>query len=79
MFCAYCTVCGSVLSRRIISSMPRTALMGVRISCDMLDRNADFASFAASAFAAMLLSSDVVACRKRISLSSNGTICSAVK
>ena len=32
----------------IISSIPRIALIGVRISWDMLERNADFASLPAS-------------------------------
>ena len=46
----------SRLSRMIISFMPSTALMGVRISWDMLARNADFASFAAAARSAFSLS-----------------------
>ena len=41
---AYLSISISLLSLRIISSMPRTALMGVLISCETLDRKVDFAS-----------------------------------
>ena len=50
---AYRMMPSSVDSRRIISSMPRIALIGVRISCDILDRKRDFARFAASACSAI--------------------------
>ena len=43
----------SSLSRRIISSIPNTALIGVLISCDMLARNLLFASFARFASSAI--------------------------
>ena len=46
---AYSLIFCSLDSRRIISSMPRTALIGVRISCDICARNLPLASFAASA------------------------------
>ena len=46
---AYALTEASLSSLRIISSMPNTALMGVRISCDMLARNLLFASFATTA------------------------------
>ena len=50
IFSAYSRVKGSFVSRRIISSMPSTAFIGVRISWLMFERNWDFAIFAASAF-----------------------------
>ena len=47
---------GSSDSRMIISFIPRTAVMGVLISCDILERNADLASLAATALSVIFLS-----------------------
>ena len=46
---AYVRISSSSHSLSIISFIPSTALIGVRISWDMFDKNADLASFAATA------------------------------
>ena len=50
MLAEYSRIFSSLHSRRIISFMPSTAFIGVRISCDMFERNADFAWLSAIAF-----------------------------
>ena len=51
IFPAYSRISLSSLSRSIIVSIPRIALIGVRISCDILARNTLFAFAAAIASA----------------------------
>ena len=62
---AYSLTCGSFDSRRIISSMPSTALIGVRISWDIRAKNFPFASLAAKA-SCLAASASFLACASRI-------------
>ena len=72
MASAYSKILSSVLSLRIISSIPSTAFIGVLISWDILDKKALFASLAAWASSTASTSSPVTAFKKCESLSERG-------